>query len=74
MLTGGWVAYADVAGLEAAVKSAPAGVARMLVMRDAARFHGGPQFVSSAALNAAGTATAPVRAHPAPLHLLISVM
>lgn len=66
MLTDGWIAYVDVAGLEVAVKNAPTDVARMLVMRDSARFHGGPQFASSAALAAASSATTPIRTpvHP----------
>lgn len=64
MLTAGWIAYVDVAALEAAVKGAPADVARMLVMRDSARFHGGPQFASSAALATASSATHRMRTNP----------
>lgn len=62
MLTSGWITCIDVSGLEAAVKSAPTDVARMLAMRDSAKFHGGPQFASSSALATASSATNRMRA------------
>lgn len=61
-VTAGWALAVDVAAVGRAVAAHGTAVARMLVSRDAARFHGGPQFTSTAALQAAASVSSALRA------------
>lgn len=68
-LTPVWAVALDVAAVDHAVAAHGAAVARMLVSRDAARFHGGPQFTSTAALQAVASAATALRTCPSSLPL-----
>lgn len=61
MATPGWVLVVDIVALEKdLIKQGALEFARHVVSRNSERFHGGPQFTSSAALNTVGNATSAV--------------